>query len=422
LIKQCLGYQLFADAGIASPRCNYAQVVVNGEDLGVFSNIESVRAPVLARTFDDDDGSLWEGTLSDFRHGWTDTFDHKDGDDQRAPLDELADVLETTPDAGLLAALEPLVDVDAFLTFWAMEALIGHWDGYAGNTNNYFVYHDPDSGQLYFLPWGIDGTFHNGNPFGEELPTVVSANGMLAHRLYQLPDLREQYVARVKELLDTVWHEPDLVAEIDRMESLIVYAAYPGGFPEHAVYIEYLRQYVEERSGIVYGELYEGIPEWDVELRGNPCFVQIGQIHAELQTTWGTLDTVDPFVAGSGTMDITWDGWEVPVEFVGAVAGVDSAVADGSQAVVAGIAALPDDAMMVPYMVLPTAELVPGNVLGFDWIQTTALLGYAAPETGGEMVVAAYIGDGALELEQAGTNPGDPVVFTVDGALLTSGL
>ena len=35
LIKQCLGYRLFAAAGVPAPRCGFAHVVVNGEDLGV---------------------------------------------------------------------------------------------------------------------------------------------------------------------------------------------------------------------------------------------------------------------------------------------------------------------------------------------------------------------------------------------------
>ena len=36
--------------------------------------------------------------------------------------------------------LDELVDLHEFVTFWAMESLIGFWDGYSGNQNNFFVY------------------------------------------------------------------------------------------------------------------------------------------------------------------------------------------------------------------------------------------------------------------------------------------
>ena len=37
-------------------------------------------------------------------------------------------------------AVGELVDLDAFYKFWAMEGLLGFWDGYSANRNNFFVY------------------------------------------------------------------------------------------------------------------------------------------------------------------------------------------------------------------------------------------------------------------------------------------
>ena len=40
------------------------------------------------------------------------------------------------------------------------DDLLRHWDGYAGNANNFFVYVDPSPGpqrgKMRFLPWGND--------------------------------------------------------------------------------------------------------------------------------------------------------------------------------------------------------------------------------------------------------------------------
>lgn len=64
--SQFLTYELFRKAGNPAPRSNWAHVIVNGQSLGVYSNVESIKKPFLARHFDDNHGNLYEGTLADF--------------------------------------------------------------------------------------------------------------------------------------------------------------------------------------------------------------------------------------------------------------------------------------------------------------------------------------------------------------------
>ena len=66
LIRQCIGYQLFTDAGYPSPQCNFAHVYVNGTDLGIYVHVEPIKRTFLRTHFDEDDGDLYEGTVSDF--------------------------------------------------------------------------------------------------------------------------------------------------------------------------------------------------------------------------------------------------------------------------------------------------------------------------------------------------------------------
>lgn len=158
------------------------------------------------------------------RVGWQATYEKKFDEDNpdRSDLEALVAVLDATPDGQLLAALEQHVDLDAFLTFWAMENLIGHWDGYSGNLNNHFLYREPTSGRFHFMPWGPDLTFVHVDPFTPApRPHSVSAHGWLTRRLYAIPEVRQMYVARMRELLDTVWNEAALLAELDRIQALL---------------------------------------------------------------------------------------------------------------------------------------------------------------------------------------------------------
>ena len=80
-VTQCLGYDLMRKAGVPAPRCNFAHVTVVSIDGmsettvvdGIYSHIDSIKDPFLRRNFgsDQDQGRLYEGTLSDF---WTGSF------------------------------------------------------------------------------------------------------------------------------------------------------------------------------------------------------------------------------------------------------------------------------------------------------------------------------------------------------------
>ena len=159
-LRQCISYDLFRKAGLVAPRCNWAKVTVNGNYLGLYVHVESLKKPFVRRNFSSDEGTLWEGTLSDFRQGWMKTFEQKTnkGEDDNAGLVAIQEAL-SAPDDVLFDTLNAHMDVEKFIDFWAMEVLIGHWDGYAGNTNNFYLYEDPTDGhRVTFIPWGADGT------------------------------------------------------------------------------------------------------------------------------------------------------------------------------------------------------------------------------------------------------------------------
>jgi len=238
-VTQCLGYDLMRKAGIAAPRCNFAHVTVVTIDGptetvvvdDLYSHIDSIKDPFLRKNFgsDQDQGRLYEGTLSDFWPGsFRGTIEPKTASAaaDTSEIDALTTALENpaSSDAQRLAAIEGLVDVDAFLTFWAGEGLIGHWDGYADDQNNYWFYVDPADGLIRFIPWGTDDTFGRGNALRSGDPNHAEAivpRSALARRLYEISSSKALYLAELQRQLDDVWDEPALHAEINRMEALI---------------------------------------------------------------------------------------------------------------------------------------------------------------------------------------------------------
>ena len=299
LLKQCLGYQLFRDAGIPAPRCSFAHVTANGDDLGVYVNVEPVKKDFLRWAFDgDDDGDLYEGTLSDFRVGWTQTYepDTEDTDPTRVPILQVANALTIADDDAMLAALAEVLDVDAFIQFWAMETLVGHIDGYSGNVNNYYVYVPERTGKMVFIPWGIDAIFLDLVAFGSDTNQVALNNSALTRRLWEVPSQRQRYLDALQALLDEVWDEAALDAEIDRMAALIAEVAHdPEGVAREQ---EVLRSFIHGRRATIEAALAAAPPAFDAPLADGICLVEIGTIVVTFDTIWDTLEVADPLATG----------------------------------------------------------------------------------------------------------------------------
>jgi hypothetical protein len=189
-------------------------------------------------------------------------------------------------DAQLPERLGRLIDLDSFINFWAMEVLINHWDGFSGDLNNTFVYHDPKTDKLRFIPWGADSTFglhHVFVPF--EPPASVWAVSFLTRRLYNHPVTQQKYRARLQELLTKVWNEKGLLAEVERMEKLTQglskVPAYQSG-PELAQ----VKGFIADRRNLVESELKKPAEQWNYPMRRELYSTVVGKITAEFDTAW----------------------------------------------------------------------------------------------------------------------------------------
>ena len=189
--------QIFRDAGVPAARTAFARVELNGRDAGLYVITEAINKEFLARHFKKTKGPLYEGSNNDI----TDKLDQDSGDDTigQQDLKDLARAAQE-PDAGQRwKKLAPLLDLDRFITFVAVEVLVWHQDGYSMDRNNYRIYHDPASNKLVFLPHGLDLLF--GKPNG---PLWPEWKGLVARAVLETPDGKQRYLDRLAKLLSTV--------------------------------------------------------------------------------------------------------------------------------------------------------------------------------------------------------------------------
>ena len=287
IVSQYMGYAIFNAAGSTAPRCAFAKVTVNGKNLGIYSHVESMRKPLLARGFGNDAGTLYEGTVVDFYEDWEGSLEHKRGDDKpgREKIRQLIQLLES--EEASEEAIGRLVDLDSFYRFWAIEGLLGFWDGYSGNANNFFIYLNPKTDRFHFMPWGADALFRKRSMlnFNFRAPISVKTKGRVAYRLYQLPEGRERYRKTLHALLNEHWDEDKLLAECDRIEALIQ----PHLSREQQRFSRSLdgtRDFIEARRRDLMKETGGGMPEWRKEPKAPPVIAAIGKIKAKFSATW----------------------------------------------------------------------------------------------------------------------------------------
>ena len=220
-LSEYVAYEIWRRAGVPARRATHARVRLNGEYLGVYVVAESYEGGFLDRSFADGKGNLYEGSPGvDLTDVDAMELDTNTGVNDRSDLRALAAVLLATPDDGFVAALEGVLDVEEFLRYWAVEALLDHWDGYAAQNaedaaspgpNNYYAYHDPSTGLFSLLPWGADQCLVRAEISALAPPQPLS---LLAQRCFEDAGLRARYVDHLRSAL-AAWDPEELDARAE---------------------------------------------------------------------------------------------------------------------------------------------------------------------------------------------------------------
>lgn len=168
-LRDAATFAILEEAGLPAAKTAFYQVVLDyGEGpvtLGLYTMIEVIDDTVVERYFGSDDGNIYEadGSAASFAASTRDQIeqsfqkennqDEADWGDIKTLLDVLHDDQRTNDPAAWRADLESIFDVDGFLEWLAVNGVIQNWDAYGNMSHNYYLYNDPASGQLTWIPW-----------------------------------------------------------------------------------------------------------------------------------------------------------------------------------------------------------------------------------------------------------------------------
>ena len=167
-LRELLGSDVHDRAGIPAARIAHATLSLNGVDHGIYVVAEAIDKDFLQRHFgkDNDEGNLYEGPccgdfVGDIAH--MELEDEKKDGRSRDDITALAQIIQDAPDAELAIGRRARLDFGRFMTSFALEALLDHWDGYAFRGNNFYLYDNPADGRFVFLPHGMDRILEDPN-------------------------------------------------------------------------------------------------------------------------------------------------------------------------------------------------------------------------------------------------------------------
>jgi hypothetical protein len=221
---------------IPAPKANFVRVVINGENWGIYSNAQQFNKEFLQDNFKTTKGTRWKipqgggGGIGGFRYvgddpaAYRNVFQIKSQDEPAAwaALIRLAKTLEETPAASLEAALTPMLDIDRYLQFLALDNVMSSGDGFYSRTADYSLYLDP-SGKFHFIFHDANEMFSAGGAGGRgpagagrgggggpggggaTLNPLVAQNDSgkpIIFKVLAVPALRARYVGFVKQIAE----------------------------------------------------------------------------------------------------------------------------------------------------------------------------------------------------------------------------
>ncbi len=159
--------EIFSEAGVPSAQTAFYEVYVDyGEGstyLGLYTMVEVVDDTVIETQFEDDSGNVYKpsgvgatfaaGSFSEASFDKETNQDEADYSDILALYDALHDETRTTDPAAWRTNLEAVLDVSGFLNYLAVNNIVQNWDTYGVMNHNYYLYHDPTTDLLTWIPW-----------------------------------------------------------------------------------------------------------------------------------------------------------------------------------------------------------------------------------------------------------------------------
>ena len=214
--------ELMRAAGVPASRIGHAIVTINGKKKGLYYLKEGYDTHFLKVHFGNSDGNFYDGGFLREIDQPLQLISTKSDVKNHADLKALLAAAHEPNHTKRFEKLEKLLELDKFISYLCLEAIMWDWDGYPMKRNNYRIYHDPKKDKITFVPSGMDQMFADTNG-----PILPGFEGTIARALVETPQGKEKYYARMAQIMKDVYKPTELVKRLDDMTKILQTALKP---------------------------------------------------------------------------------------------------------------------------------------------------------------------------------------------------
>jgi spore coat protein CotH len=242
-MNETIAYRLFNEGGVPASRTAYAKLFVtvpgkyDHQYFGLYSLVEDVGKDFIQEKLGVEKGALFKpvtpepfADLGDDWQKYNQTYDPK-GEittEQKNRVIAFAKLVSHADDSEFAKKLPEFLDLENFARYMALTTWLVDMDGILGVGQNYYVYLHPKTHRFMFLPWDQDQTFgqfpRGSTPEQRENLTIHkpwSGESRFLERVFNSDQFKQLYLARMRELNETIL-KPELIrAQVDQLAPLL---------------------------------------------------------------------------------------------------------------------------------------------------------------------------------------------------------
>ena len=229
LIKDKLAYDMFRFHGIPGPRVAHTKLFINDVYWGVYGMIEQIDKRYLKRNFADDDGNLWKNQgnsdlswLGENPDNYTFELQTNEEENDWSKFLGFVDFINNATDIEFENDFTDIFHLDEYLRIVAIDVLINNWDSYHEHGRNWYMYHEPKSNKMHWMPWDYNFAFDRATNGDGDLDLIQNNFGKILNvRIFNTPELRTRVMDYMCELLDYNFVSARLTPMMDAQVDLI---------------------------------------------------------------------------------------------------------------------------------------------------------------------------------------------------------
>lgn len=243
VMREALAYDVFRQAGVAAPRTAFARVFITvpgkfeHEYAGIYTAVEQVDEAFLKQHFGEKAGLLVKPErvnglpyLGEKWAAYERQFEEKSNPKPKATkrFIAFARLVNNGTDEEFAKRVDSFMDVEAFLRFLAVQAVLANLDSPLLTGHNYYLYLNPTTQKLNWIPWDMNeafGGFMGGGSAADMIDLSIrkpfARGNRLAERILALNGTQQNYDAIVRGLIATNFTDRRLGDEMQAVAKVI---------------------------------------------------------------------------------------------------------------------------------------------------------------------------------------------------------